>query len=115
LLVNEYVRVGQTAGAGLFYAREVTVIPVSEEIRPRPGDGRICAGDAAKLANVSRAAISQWIAKGYLTDVRREGRFVWLVPKEVIETEWRVHAAERARMERVLGVALDWDRDEAMA
>lgn len=73
------------------------------EICPRPGDGRISRGDAATLARVSPKTITRWISEGYLADVRREGRRVWLLPSEVIRTEYRVHEAERKRMARVLG------------
>lgn len=73
-----------------------------EPISPRPGDGRISRFDAARLAHVGEDTISAWISRGHLTDIRREGRRVWLRPAEVIEAEHRLHAAERARMERVL-------------
>lgn len=76
-----------------------------EPIRPRPGDGRISRTDAARLARVKPDTISSWITRGYITDVRREGRSVWLQPREIIEAEHRLHAAERARMERVLSIA----------
>lgn len=73
-------------------------------ITPRPGDGRISRADAARLARVDDDTISAWISRGRLTDVRREGRRVWLNPVEVIEVEYSTHARERARMARVLGV-----------
>lgn len=76
-----------------------------QEICPRPGDGRISREDAGTLARVSAKTITRWISLGYLSDVRREGRRVWLMPAEVIETEHRVHAAERERMRRVLSAA----------
>lgn len=72
-------------------------------ITPRPGDGRISRYDAANLARVSHKTITRWISQGYLKDVRREGRRVWLNPAEVIEVEYRVHTAERERMALVLG------------
>jgi predicted site-specific integrase-resolvase len=72
-------------------------------IVPRPGDGRISRYDAAALARVSHKTITRWISLGYLKDVRREGRRVWLSPAEVIDVEYRVHQAERARMQLVLG------------
>jgi hypothetical protein len=75
------------------------------EICPRPGDGRISREGAALLARVSPKTITGWIARGCLTDVRREGRRVWLSPAEVIEAEHRLHASERERMRRVLGVS----------
>ena len=75
------------------------------EICPRPGDGRISRYDAATLARVSHKTITRWISLGYLEDVRREGRRVWLNPREVIEVEHRVHEAERERMKLVLGAA----------
>lgn len=74
-------------------------------ILPRPGDGRISRADAARLARVGEDTISSWITRKYLKDVRREGRRVWLSPREVIEVEHYLHRAERARMERVLGAA----------
>jgi hypothetical protein len=74
-------------------------------ITPRPGDGRISRLDSAILARVSDKTITRWISLGYFKDIRREGRRVWLQPAEVIQVEYRVHAAERARMERVLGAA----------
>ena len=60
-------------------------------IAPRPGDGRISRADAALLAGVENDTISSWICKGWLTDIRREGRRVWLMPAEVIQVEHRVH------------------------
>lgn len=75
------------------------------EICPRPGDGRISRDDAARLARVGPDTISSWITRGYITDIRREGRRVWLNPREVIETEHRLHEAERKRMALVLGAA----------
>jgi hypothetical protein len=75
------------------------------EIAPRPGDGRISRREAAALARVGEDTISSWITRGYITDVRREGRRVWLNPREVIEAEYRLHEAERQRMRRVLGAA----------
>lgn len=73
-------------------------------VTPRPGDGRISRADAARLAGVEQDTISAWICRGQLKDVRREGRRVWLQPAEVIQVEYDLHAAERKRMERVLGV-----------
>lgn len=72
-----------------------------DEICPRPGDGRISRGDAARLARVEPDTISSWITRGYVTDVRREGRRVWLNPREVIEAEHRLHERERERMKRI--------------
>ena len=69
-------------------------------INPRPGDGRISRDEAAALARVKPDTISAWI-----TDVRREGKRVWLNAREIIEAEHRLHATERERMERVLGTA----------
>ena len=69
-------------------------------IAPRPGDGRISRADAALLADVLPDTISSWLTKGWLADVRREGRRVWLNPAEVIQVEHKVHKAERARDER---------------
>lgn len=74
-------------------------------VTPRPGDGRISREDAGTLARVSPKTITRWISLGYLKDVRREGRRVWLMPAEVIEVEFRVHAAERERMAKVLSAA----------
>jgi hypothetical protein len=85
----------------LFCCPEVLVAGIS----PRPGDGRISRADAAALARVSDKTITRWISLKYLRDVRREGRRVWLQPAEVIEVEYRVHAAERERMARVLSAA----------
>lgn len=73
-------------------------------ITPRPGDGRISRADAAKLAKVDADTVSAWISRGLLTDVRREGRRVWLSPVEVIEVEYKVHERERQRIRRVLGI-----------
>lgn len=73
-----------------------------DPITPRPGDGRISRRDAARLARVNEDTISQWISRGHLTDVRREGRRVWLKPAEVIDTEHRLHEAERQRLTRIL-------------
>jgi predicted site-specific integrase-resolvase len=75
------------------------------EVCPRPGDGRISRYDAATLARVSHKTITRWISLGYLKDVRREGRRVWLNPAEVIQVEHEIHAAERERMKLVLGAA----------
>jgi hypothetical protein len=81
-------------------------IPVQDSgITPRPGDGRISRADAAKLAKVDADTVSAWISRGKLTDIRREGRRVWLNPVEVIEVEYSAHARERARMAKVLGVS----------
>jgi predicted site-specific integrase-resolvase len=74
-------------------------------INPRPGDGRISREEAAALACVKPDTISAWITRGYITDVRREGKRVWLNAREIIEAEHRLHAAERERMGRVLGAA----------
>ena len=74
-----------------------------EGIEPRAGDGRISRADAARLARVDPDTVSSWIARAELKDVRREGRRVWLNPVEVIETEYRLHGRERARMAKVLG------------
>lgn len=71
-----------------------------DEINPRPGDGRISRTDAARLARVGADTISSWITRGYLRDVRKEGRRVWLNPREVIEAEHRLHERERRRDER---------------
>lgn len=75
------------------------------DVCPRPGDGRISRAEAATLARVSDKTITRWICEGYLKDVRREGRRVWLQPAEVIQVEHDLHAAERRRMQRVLGIA----------
>lgn len=74
-------------------------------IIPRPGDGRISRRDAARLAHVEEDTISSWITRGYITDVRREGRRVWLNPREIIEAEHRLHERERQRMRKMLNVA----------
>jgi predicted site-specific integrase-resolvase len=74
-------------------------------ICPRPGDGRISRDDAGTLVCVSPKTITRWISLGYLQDVRREGRRVWLQPAEVIRVEYERHAAERERMRRVLSAA----------
>jgi predicted site-specific integrase-resolvase len=76
------------------------------DIHPRPGDGRISLRDAAKLARVSYKTMSRWVCDGDVQDVRREGRSLWLNPKEVIEVEYVKHARERERMRLVLGVPL---------
>ncbi len=81
-------------------------------IVPRPGDGRISRADAARLARVDADTISAWISKGRLKDVRREGRRVWLSPREVIEYEHKAHEAERKRFTKLIGAA---DPDEAVA
>lgn len=73
-----------------------------DPITPRPGDGRISRADAARLARVDEDTISAWISRKHLKDVRREGRRVWLNPAEVIETEHRLHEAERRRIARIL-------------
>lgn len=73
-------------------------------IQPRPGDGRISRADAAELARVDPDTISAWINRGHLTDVRREGRRVWLNPREVIEAEHKIHARERDRIAKVYGM-----------
>jgi hypothetical protein len=70
-------------------------------ITPRAGDGRISRAQAAELAGVEPDTITAWIAREHLTDIRREGRRVWLNPAEVIEAEHKL--AERARRDR-------WDR-----
>ena len=85
---------------GFFAFREGSV---PDPICPRPGDGRISRDDAARLARVKPDTISSWITRGYITDVRREGRRVWLSPAEIIATAHRLHEAERARFEFVLG------------
>jgi hypothetical protein len=74
------------------------------EIVPRPGDGRISRAQAAVLARVEPDTITAWIARGHLRDVRKEGRRVWLTPREVIEAEHRLHARERQRDERRFAV-----------
>jgi hypothetical protein len=71
-----------------------------DEIRPRPGDGRISRDHAARLACVEPDTITAWIARGHLRDVRKEGRRVWLNPVEVIEAEHRLHERERKRDQR---------------
>lgn len=88
-------------------------------INPRPGDGRISRAEAALLAGVDDDTISAWISRHKFKDVRREGRRVWLDPREVIEVEHEVHKRERARdqrrrerMDMLLGVL---DDDEAVA
>ena len=74
-------------------------------IVPRARDGRISRKAAATLARVAEDTISSWISRGHLTDVVREGREIWLNPVEVIETEYRLHEAERKRLQRLLGAA----------
>ena len=81
-------------------------------IEPRPGDGRISRAHAARLARVKPDTISSWVTRGYLKDVRYEGKTPWFSPVEIIEAEFRLHSRERARMARVLGVL---DSDEAVA
>ena len=83
-----------------------------EGIEPRPGDGRISRAHAARLARVKPDTISSWVTRGYITDVRYEGKTPWFSPVEIIEAEHRLHRRERLRMQRVLGVR---DADEADA
>lgn len=64
-------------------------------VHPRPGDGRVDADGAARIAGVQRGTIYQWDHRGYFKNVRREGHHRWYDPAEVITV-----AHERGHRER---------------
>jgi hypothetical protein len=64
------------------------------EVTPRR-DGRVSRAQAAALCRVDPDTISQWISRGHLKDVKREGRRVWLEPVELQRVEYKLR--ERAR------------------
>ena len=68
------------------------------EPRAAHGDGRICRACAARLAQVRPDTMSSWITRGYVTDVRYEGRRPLLMPAEVILMADKLHKRERTRM-----------------
>lgn len=73
------------------------------------GDGRICRACAARLGQVKPDTLSSWVTRGYLSNVRYEGRRPWYWPAEVISAAFELHGRERARLNFLSSLQPDFE------